>query len=133
MVDGTIYSFSHDDLDDSHVIEVLDVSEASLNTTKTRSDKGERGMEIGDANTRRQKSEMSESGDNVVLRKAEESSGGKKGEERNEGDSSSSSSSSFRSSKEIWREKESGPYIFTTKCPADTTFSLGCFPLLKLK
>lgn len=132
MVDGIIYSFSHDDLDDSHVIEVLDVAEACPNTAKTRSDKSKQGMEIEDASRQRQ-SEVSERSESVVSRKGEESSGGKRGEERSEGDSSSSSSSSFRASKEIWREKETGPFIFTTKCPADTTFSLGCFPLLKLK
>lgn len=133
MVDGIIYSFSHDDLDDSHVIEVLDVTEACPNATKTKSDNSKQGMEMEDASRQRQKSESSERSDSVVSRKEDESSGGKKGQERSESDSSSSSSSSFRASKEIWREKETGPFIFTTKCPADTTFSLGCFPLLKLK
>ncbi|KAK7085474.1 hypothetical protein SK128_005043 [Halocaridina rubra] len=34
--------------------------------------------------------------------------------------------------KEMWREGHDGPHIFTTKYPADATFSLGCFPLMKL-
>lgn len=36
-------------------------------------------------------------------------------------------------SREVWRGKDPGKHMFTTLCPAESTFSLGTFPLLKLQ
>ncbi|XP_045597657.1 kelch-like protein 38 isoform X2 [Procambarus clarkii] len=98
IVDGKMYSFSHDDLDDSHVIEVLDITEkqggavhTSLLESKATSRQSYTSQRVG-----------------------------------------GQTEAAVVAAKEVWREKEAEPHIFTTKCPADATFSLGCFPLLKL-
>ncbi|KAK8723006.1 hypothetical protein OTU49_011993, partial [Cherax quadricarinatus] len=98
VVDGKLYSFSHDDLDDSHVIEVLDVAEENHVSTAHA----------------------------TVLQTREHSTQSCKEKQ------ASQIEHSVVFSKEVWREKETDPHVFTTKCPADATFSLGCFPLLKL-
>ncbi|KAG0717355.1 hypothetical protein GWK47_054643 [Chionoecetes opilio] len=36
-------------------------------------------------------------------------------------------------SKEMWRGNDPGKHMFTTLCPAESTFSLGTFPLLKVR
>ena len=36
-------------------------------------------------------------------------------------------------SKEIWRGTDPGQHMFTTLCPAESTFSLGTFPFLKIR
>nr|XP_053646477.1 uncharacterized protein LOC128698307 [Cherax quadricarinatus] len=97
VVDGKLYSFSHDDLDDSHVIEVLDVAEENHVSTAHA----------------------------TVLQTREHSTQSCKEKQ------ASQIEHSVVFSKEVWREKETDPHVFTTKCPADATFSLGCFPLLK--
>ncbi|XP_064111431.1 kelch-like protein 30 [Macrobrachium nipponense] len=111
IVDGKIYSFSHDDLD-NHVIEVLDIEDDLGNVDNTvadggiidkhNCDNGERGDRC-DANI-------------AVSDYCEKSKVTKKA----------------IASREVWKEGDDGPHIFTTKCPADVTFSLGCFPLLKI-
>ncbi|KAK4293582.1 hypothetical protein Pmani_033737 [Petrolisthes manimaculis] len=59
--------------------------------------------------------------------------------ERNVGESPMSSkkkgeiSQSRFVAQEIWRGQEPDKYMFTTKCPAEDTFSLGTFPLLRVK
>ncbi|XP_066938881.1 kelch-like protein 30 [Macrobrachium rosenbergii] len=112
IVDGKIYSFSHDDLD-NHVIEVLDIEDDLGNIDNTVAhggridkhtcDNGER-EDIGDANI-------------LVADYC---------------DKSRKVPKKVIASREVWKEGDDGPHIFTTKCPADVTFSLGCFPLMKL-
>ncbi|XP_071537292.1 kelch-like protein 24 isoform X1 [Panulirus ornatus] len=97
IVDGKIYNFTHDDVDDSHVIEVLDICEGLHTSNVDTSPSGNSGM--------CSMSGIIDSHQCEPLRVL---------------------------AKEIWREKEGDPYMFTSY-PAKTTFSLGCFPLFTLK
>ena len=90
VVDGILYNFSHDDLCDGRVVEVME-------------------LEGGDLDTEGMKD-----------------SGGKEGTPQ-------TSSSGPVHSKEVWRGNNPGHHMFSTLCPAESTFSLGTFPLLKLQ
>lgn len=99
LVDGKIYSFSQDDLNNCHVVEVLDIS--SKNQQEQEKEKG--------------KPEKNIAGSPMSSKK--------KGELYH----------SKSVAQEIWRGQEPDKYMFTTKCPAEDTFSLGTFPLLRVK
>lgn len=90
VVDGILYSFSHDDLCDGRVVEAME-------------------LEGGDVDTEGGKD-----------------SGGEKV-------TSHPPPSGSVHSKEIWRGNDPGQHMFTTLCPAESTFSLGTFPLLKVQ
>lgn len=86
-------------MDDSHVIEELDICEGNYTSNVDASAPGNREMSSKSGNL---EVDPHQSEPPVVL------------------------------AKEIWRGKEADSHIFTT-CPAEATFSLGCFPLFKLR
>ncbi|XP_076040270.1 kelch-like protein 38 isoform X2 [Oratosquilla oratoria] len=110
QVDGKLYSFSHDDFDDSHVIEVLDL--------KTEGDHPQQGQTCSSKDSSFtdscEKSAIQEQSDLEVSQQEQ-----------------CSIATTIRMSQEEWQETESGPHMFTICCPADVTFCLGCFPLLQ--
>ncbi|XP_068220265.1 kelch-like protein 30 [Palaemon carinicauda] len=107
IVDGKIYSFTHDDLD-YHVIEVLDIEDDLGNLDNTAASGRKIDEQIYSSEDR---GDSSVADQHSIPRKV---------------------TKKVIASREVWKEGDQGPHIFTTKCPADVTFSLGCFPLMKL-
>lgn len=99
LVDGKIYSFSQDDLNNCHVIEVLDISSKNQQEQEKGKGKSEQNFAVSPKSSK------------------------KKAEHHQ----------SRSLAQEIWRGQEPDKYMFTTKCPAEDTFSLGTFPLLRVK
>ncbi|KAG7174645.1 Kelch-like protein 38-like, partial [Homarus americanus] len=99
VVDGKIYNFSCDDLDESNIIEILDVSEEMQDSV----------LDTSSVNTEISSQLRIKKNDSQQIDAVEVLA------------------------KEVWREKEADLHTSTnTMCLAEATFSLGCFPLLKL-
>ncbi|CAL4176766.1 unnamed protein product, partial [Meganyctiphanes norvegica] len=117
IIDGKIYSFSHDDVDDGHVIEVLNVCDDSRKNNYL--------LEL-----RRNEDKLSANRTEHLGKDHFNNS-----HESNQQGSSHSAdepSNHIVIAQEVWRERDDEPHLFTTKCPADLTFSFGCFPVMKI-
>lgn len=107
VVDGILYSFSHDDFFDGRVVEAMELDGVVA------------GMELDkDTNTKgkNEKSQTENTDENTQI-----------------GKDCLPPSSLLVHSKEVWRGEDPGQHMFTTLCPSEGTFSLGCFPLLKVR
>lgn len=123
IIDGAIYSFSHDDVDDGHVVEVLNVSENSQKSSYAVELRRNEGSLCPV-----QTETMDKDGFNLECSQILNSH---KSEQLNKHLSDDLRHQNVIA-QEVWRERDDGPHFFTTKCPADLTFSFGCFPIMKI-
>lgn len=73
-----------------------------------------------------------EGGDNNIQSKDENSDAKNMDEVATPGNKDAPPAPILVHSKEVWKGNDPGKYMFTTLCPAESTFSLGSFPLLKV-
>lgn len=71
-------------------------------------------------------------GDKNIKSKDENSDAKNIGEDTKPGNKDTPPAPILVHSKEVWKGNDPGKHMFTTLCPAESTFSLGSFPLLKV-
>lgn len=114
VVDGTLYSFSHDDFFDGQVVEAMELGKGDPLDGPT--------VEAVRQCRRDQN-----------IKDEDENSGTKNMNEDNNEDSKVVPPLSLLvRSKEVWRGNDPGRHMFTTLCPSESTYSLGSFPLLNV-